>query len=187
VLIVLRPGGETALGLGHLAAVTAAVTSSLGAVVVRKIGAEERSVVLLLYPMVANFVVLGCALPFVYRPMPLDHLGLLALVAVLGLVAMRLVIAAYRQAEAVIVAPMQYSQILWAAVFGALIFDETPDRYTVIGAGVIIASGVYIVLREGRGSVSQNRPVLEAHVRVETPAAPRPGPLARLRGGGAPG
>ena len=111
--------------------------------------------------MVANFVVLGVALPFVYKPMPIEHLGMIGIIAAFGFVAMLLVISAYRTAEAVIVAPMQYSQILWAVVYGAVFFNENPDFYTALGAGVIIASGIYIVLREDSGTVSINRPVLE--------------------------
>ncbi len=85
VLIVLRPGAEP-LSLGHLAALTAAVFSSLSSVIVRKIGSIERSVVLMLYPMMANFIVLGCALPFVYKPMPIEHLGMLGIIAAFGFV-----------------------------------------------------------------------------------------------------
>ncbi len=181
VLIVLRPdaGG---LSLGHLAALAAAVCSSLASIIVRKIGAEERSVVLLLYPMVANFAVLGCALPFVYKPMPIEHLGMLGIIAAFGFVATLLVIMAYRRAEAVVVAPMQYSQMIWAIFYGYLIFDETPDEWTLIGAGVIIASGIYIVLREDKGTVSENRPVLTTRSRPETGLMPRISLLLR-RGG----
>jgi len=180
VLIVLRPGAAP-LSLGHLAALTAAICSSLASVIVRKIGAEERSAVLLLYPMVANFLVLGCALPFVYRPMPVAHLGMLGIIAAFGFVATLLVIAAYRRAEAVIVAPMQYSQMIWAIFYGYLIFDETPDEWTMIGAAVIMASGIYIVLREGRAKVSENRPVLESRSRPETGLMPRISLLLRRR------
>ena len=69
VIVVLRPGA-TDLTLGHLAALGAAVCSAVGAVVVRKIGQDERSAVMLLYPMMANFLVMACVLPFVYQPMP---------------------------------------------------------------------------------------------------------------------
>jgi S-adenosylmethionine uptake transporter len=172
VLIVLRPG-QADIGMGHLSALTAAAFASLASVIVRKIGQEERSVVLLLYPMVANFVVLGLALPFVYRPMPVEHLGMIGIIALFGFVATLLVIAAYRTAEAVIVAPMQYSQIIWAAIFGALFFDERPDLFTAIGAAVIIASGIYIVFREGGGKVATTRPVLETRTRHDTGTLPR--------------
>ncbi len=172
VMIVLRPG-EGDLGMGHLAALTAAVFASLASVIVRKIGQDERSVVLVLYPMVANFLVLGLALPFVYRPMPIADLGMIGIIAAFGFVATLLVIAAYRTAEAVIVAPMQYSQIIWAAFYGVIFFDEEPDLYTVVGASVIIASGIYIVLREGGGKVVTNRPVIESRSRPDTGTMPR--------------
>ncbi|PZQ97825.1 MAG: EamA/RhaT family transporter [Cereibacter sphaeroides] len=172
VIIVLRPG-QADLQWGHLAGIMAAVFSSLASVIVRKIGQDERSVVLLLYPMVANFAVMGLALPLVYKPMPIEHIGLLGIIAIFNFAATLLVIYAYRAAEAVIVAPMQYSQMIWAAIFGAMFFSETPDLYTLIGAAVIIASGVYIVLREGGGKVATSRPVIDSRSRVETGTMPR--------------
>ena len=172
VLVVIQPG-QTALSAGHLAALLAAFGGAFASIIVRKIGAEERSVVLLLYPMTANFVVMACALPFVYEPPPLDHLGLFAAMALLGSAGGLIIIAAYKTGEAVIVAPMQYSQILWAALFGALFFDEFPDLMTILGAAIIIASGLYIVLRESRGGASENRPVLQSRQRPETGTTPR--------------
>ncbi|WP_375688197.1 DMT family transporter [Pseudooceanicola sp. LIPI14-2-Ac024] len=178
VMVVLRPG-EAELGLGHLAALLAAISSSLASVIVRKIGREERSVVLLLYPMLAQFVVMGSALPFVYQPMPLPHLGLQALMAIMAFAAAALMIEAYRHGEAVIVAPMQYSQILWATFYGALFFAEFPDMNTFVGATVVVGSGLYIVLREGR--VSATAPVLHTRSRFETGTFLRAGVLSRLR------
>lgn len=172
VLIVLRPG-EVDLGLGHLAALSAATTGALTSVIVRKVGKAERAIVLMLYPMVANFVLMGLALPFVYFPMPVFHFGGMALMAALGLIGGLLSIAAYRSAPAVIVAPMQYSQIIWAIFYGWLFFNEKMDMPTGIGTAVIIASGIYIVLREGTPTVSSNRPVLENRSRFETGILPR--------------
>lgn len=179
VLIVLRPGA-TELTLGHAAALMAAVGGALASVIVRKIGREERPVVLLIYPMIASFACMGAALPAVYKPMPLEHLGLLALVAVLAHLAMRFVILAYQMGEAAIVAPMQYSQIVWASIFGLLFFDESIDFYTGLGAAVIIASGVYIVLRESKPGMSENTPVLRTRSRPETGTSPRVGSMIPL-------
>lgn len=176
VLIVLRPGSSD-LTLGHLAALIAAFGGAFASIIVRKIGREERSVVMILYPMVANFVVMGCLLPFVYVPMPIIDLGTLALIAASAFGATLFIIAAYRAGEAVIVAPMQYSQILWATLYGALLFNEWPDGATLIGAGVVIASGIYILTREGRQEVSENRPNLQTRSRPETGTYPRAGVL----------
>lgn len=174
VIVVLRPGG-TEFGLGHAAALVSAVTGALNSIVVRKIGAEERTVVMILYPMMTNFVLMGIALPFVYRPVPLVDFGLMAIVSAMVLVAMALLIMAYQRGEAVMVAPMQYSQILWAALFGALFFDEYPDTATFIGAGIIILSGLYILRREAGSDASSNQPVLRTRTRVGLPAGPRVG------------
>jgi drug/metabolite transporter (DMT)-like permease len=175
VMVVLRPGA-THLGLGHLAALAAAVGGSFASIVVRKIGADERPVVLLLYPMVANFVLMGGALVFVYQPMPIEHIGYLAIISIMAFVAGRMIIGAYKAGEAVIVAPMQYSQILWASAYGYLFFDEKLDRATVVGAGIIIAAGLYIVLREGRSDASGTTPVLRTRARFETGTFLRPRP-----------
>ncbi len=172
VLIVLRPG-DADLGFGHLAALLGALLGSMTSVIVRKIGHDERPIVLMLYPMVANFVVMALALPFVYVPIPMEHLGLLGCMALLGLVGGLLVIAAYRRAPAIIVAPMQYSQIIWALIYGFLIFEEKIDLWTGIGTGVIILAGIYIVLREDKPAVSRNRPVLETRSRFDFGNYPR--------------
>lgn len=172
VMVVLRPGSAP-FELGHLAALVAATGSATASVVVRKIGKDERSAVLMLYPMVANFVVMAAILPMVYRPMPVEHLGLLGVVSLLAFVAGLCMIAAYRRGDAAIVAPMQYSQILWAAGYGVLLFDERGDLFTWIGAGIVIASGLYIVLRESIVGTSRNTPVLRTKTRYESGTMPR--------------
>ncbi len=170
VLVVLQPGA-TAVSWGHIAALVSAITGATASVIMRKIGREERTVVLILYPMVANFVIMAAALPFVYVPMPLADIGLVFIIALFALVAMICMISAYRLGEAVMVAPMQYSQILWATLFGTLLFEETLSTSTMIGAAIIIASGIYIVFREDSASV--NTPVLRTRSRLGTPSAPR--------------
>ncbi len=185
VLIVLRPGSGEGFSLGHLAALGAAATGSLSSIIVRKIGRDERSVVLMLYPMVLTFVATGATMPFVYQPMPVQDLALTAVMAFLGMIGALASIAAYRVAAAIIVAPMQYSQIIWAVLYGWLFFNEGVDFYTAVGSGVIIASGIYIVLRESTPLISQNRPVLENRSRLEMGTMPRiSGWLKRFDRGG---
>ena len=181
VLVVLRPG-QTELSVGQLAALVAAVGGALASIVVRKIGNEERPAVMLLYPMVFNFVLMALVLPFVYVPMPIEHLGLLAVIATFAWIASRLVIAAYQSGEAAIIAPMQYSQIVWASIFGYIFFGEVIDGATAAGAAIIIASGLYIVLRESRSGNSENTPVLRTRSRSETATTPRVSLFMRIAG-----
>ncbi len=180
VIVVLRPGAE-ALTLGHIAGLTAATGSAVVSVVTRKIGAEERSAVILLYPMMGNVVAMGMIMPFVYVPMPIEHLGMLAVVSLFGFTGGLCLVSAYRNGDAAIVAPMQYSQIIWGAAFGAMFFAEIPDRYTWIGAGIIVLSGVYVVIRESFGGRSVQTPVLRTRNRAATPGAPRISAMLRAR------
>lgn len=180
VLIVLRPGAES-LTLGHIAGLTAAAGSATVSVVTRKVGKAERMAVLMLYPMMSNFLLMGMLLPFVYQPMPAEHLGLLAIMSALGFSGGLCIIAAYRAADAAMIAPMQYSQIIWGATFGFLIFSETPDRFTWIGAAVIIAAGLYVVIRESFGGRSTNTPVLKTRTRTGAASSPNIGAMLRAR------
>lgn len=180
VFIVLQPG-ETPLTFAHLAALIAALCSALASVIVRKIGRDERTVVLILYPMMANFILMGALMPFFYHPPALQDMGLNLIIAAFALIAMSLMIAAYKAGEAAIVAPMQYSQLIWATLFGSILFGETIGITTWVGAAIIIASGLYIVLREARGGKSNTTPVLRTRSRFATPSAPRVSTLLPLK------
>ena len=74
---------------------------------------------------------------------------------------------------------MQYSQIVWATAYGALFFGETPDAFTVLGAAVVIGSGLYILFREGHSS--ETTPVRRSRARFETGTTPSIGPGTRHR------
>lgn len=178
VFVVLRPG-STDLTLGHAAALTCACLGGLASIIVRKVGREERTVVLMLYPMVANFIIMGTLMVFTYKPLPINDLGGIGALSVLGFTGGVFLIIAYKASEAAIVAPMQYSQIIWATLFGTLFFGESIDLGTVIGAGIIIMSGLYIVFRESQGGTSQNTPVLRTRSRASSASSFRISPFLR--------
>jgi S-adenosylmethionine uptake transporter len=77
----------------------------------------------------------------------LEHWALTSLMGLELFVGGLLIIAAYRNAPAIIVAPMQYSQIIWAALLGWLVFDETMTPMMIVGIAVIIAAGLFILGR----------------------------------------
>jgi len=100
---------------------------------------------------------------------------MMALVGVFSVIAQHLIILAYRAAPAGVVAPSQYSQIIWATLFGMMFFGEKPDGWVAVGASIIIASGVFVVWREARSNASANTPVLRVRSPRSDTGASRPG------------
>jgi drug/metabolite transporter (DMT)-like permease len=90
----------------------------------------------------------------------LRDFALLSLLGVVAMAAHMLVAQSLRIAQAGIVAPFQYTLIVWAAFFGWLFFDEWPNNLMVFGAVVIVASGLYLLWREGRQDPHGSRPPL---------------------------
>jgi drug/metabolite transporter (DMT)-like permease len=88
--------------------------------------------------------------PFVWVPVQAAHLGQFLGLAFFGTLGMTLMTQAFRLAPAAVVAPFDYTALLWATVLGFLFWAEVPDALTFAGAAVIIASGGFIIWRESR-------------------------------------
>lgn len=149
VIVALNPG-RIDFGVGHLAAVLGMLMAAVHYLIIRKTGGVESSVALLLYPVLGQTIVAFLLLPSRYLPMPLADLATVASISVFGMAGTLLMFAAYRVAPPVVVAPTQYSQIAWAAAFGALFFNEPMTASTAIGMVIIAAAGVLVVWRQER-------------------------------------
>ncbi len=171
IIIVLRPSVET-ITLGHLLGLSAAFCSAGAAIISRKVGSSENAATMILYPLLTSILVTGCILPFVYKPMPLQDLGVMFLIGVFAQIGQLCIVFAYRNASAGFIAPMQYSQIIWAVIFGSLFFNETVDQWVIIGASITILSGLLILWREAK--ISKVRPNLRTRNTRMVSAAPSP-------------
>lgn len=149
VLIALQPG-STSFQLAHLTAICGAATGALNSVLLRKIGHRETAGVMLLYPTAFSALGAGLIMPFVWQPVSGHDLQIGLQMGLLGTLGGLLIIAAYRVAPSIVVAPMQYSQIFWASILGFLFFGEVPGEMTAIGIGVIIAAGMALLFVAGR-------------------------------------
>lgn len=148
VLVILRPGVQT-LGLGHLAAFICALTYSLSALILRRSSGETANA--WLFPMIIVKATATALLVTAVDGWVVPEAGDLALMAVAGLCygsGHFLIILAFRMAPAAVIAPFQYSQMVWAVVFGITVFGDWPDGYTLAGAAIIVGTGIYIALRE---------------------------------------
>ena len=172
VLVVLQPG-DVSFTLGHLAGLGGVIGAATNSLITRRIGQREKMAVMLIYPMLGNFLIMGLIMPFVYEPMPLIHLGSIAVLAILAFLAMFFIVLAFQNASAVIVAPMQYSQILWAGFFGLILFGDQVTPPLVFGSALIIGSGLYIVKREISQTKSLQPVLSDATFRPDNGLRPR--------------
>ena len=147
VLIVLRPG-MVELDPGYLAAVGAAVGFAFVVMMTRQLGRSETGASLVFSVFFGRVLAGGVLLPFAWDPMDWTGIALLVGIGWLGMVGQTFVWLAFRNAPAAVVSPFQFSQIVWGALFGYLLFGDVPDRYVVIGVLVIVGSGLYVFFRE---------------------------------------
>ncbi len=146
-LIVIRPG----MGVVHPAAgfiLLAAFFFAIRQIISRALSDTDRTSTTIIYTAVVSVVLLTIPLPFVWQtPTPSQAL-LLVGIAILAAIAEICVIKALELAMAVVVAPMQYTLILWGTAYGWMVFGQFPDVWTWIGATVIVATGIYTLRRE---------------------------------------
>ena len=147
VLVMLRPG-VAPIGPGSLAALGAACASACAILLVRKLSVTETTTSIAFYSNLTAVLLTGVAFgPTFVVPSLLD-LALMATSGLLGGSALLVLIAAYRRSPAALVAPFQYSQMLWAILLGALFWGDLPEPAMLLGASIVAASGLFILYRE---------------------------------------
>ena len=149
VLIILRPGTGVFQWVSVLPLIMA-VAYAFNQIIARKIGHEEHPVTSLAYTTIVGAVLMTIAVPFDW--VTPDLLGWVMLIAVGGFAggAHFFIIRAYERSAVAVVAPFIYTELLWATLVGVLVFSDVPDLSTIIGATVVAASSLFVLLRQGR-------------------------------------
>ncbi|KQS64755.1 hypothetical protein ASG39_12635 [Rhizobium sp. Leaf371] len=147
VLIVLRPGFRE-LSVGHLAAAIGGLSAAIAIVVLRGMGPTEKRMSLYGAGLLGTLVVSGLLMVSdIAVPTPMEW-AFIASYGILGAVGNALLMTAARLAPANLVAPPQYSQMIWAILFGYFIFDDAIDLPMAGGIALIIFSGLLTLMRE---------------------------------------
>jgi drug/metabolite transporter (DMT)-like permease len=165
VLIMIRPDFAT-VGLGHLFVLLGAGLGALSFIVLRKMGPHEKSAPILFSLF---FTIALVTAPFAFTSFVMPTAGELFVLAMAGLLqgaGQTGLVLATRDAPAVIVAPFQYSQMLWAVLFGVTVFGDSPAPVLFLGLGIVVVSGLYTLWRE----TVRRRPVTLTLGRGEVPA-----------------
>jgi drug/metabolite transporter (DMT)-like permease len=149
VLLVVQPTA-TGIGPGAALALLSALCWSLTQVTSRQMSVTEPSHTILFYYSLAVVVTLGATMPRLWiEPHGLDWLWFL-ICGVAGSFGQFCYNQAFRYGEASMVAPFDYTGLIWATIMGFVVFGDLPSWLVVSGAGLIIASSVYIARRESR-------------------------------------
>lgn len=146
-LIVMRPG-TGAFQVASLWVVASSSTWALASVLTRRIAGRDHAATTLLWSSSVGLLIVLLLLPLVWV-VPTAHD--LVLCAALGFIASSgqfLLVQAYRHAGAATLAPFSYVQLAWSVGLGYLLWGTLPDRWTWVGAAVIVSSGIYTVHRE---------------------------------------
>ncbi len=149
VLIMVGPSGDIYL-LGAAVALTAALFHASLQLALRYLGGHERPETVTLYFFLIGALVTALPLPFVIVTPTPGEIPLLFGVGLSGAAAQWLLSTAFKNAPAAIVTVFNYSGIVWATLFGWLIWQEWPLPAVLAGAGVVIASNLLIIWRESR-------------------------------------
>jgi len=159
VLIAMRPSAQT-ITWPALIALGGSVSFSLLMLITRSLrGASD--VVLASSQFVGTLVFGALLLPFGWLTPGWPGLSLFAIAGTISVCALLCINRSLKLAPASVVVPYQYSMIVWAVMFGYIVFGDTPSLATLIGAAIIIGAGFYIFLREqalGRANDPVNPP-----------------------------
>jgi drug/metabolite transporter (DMT)-like permease len=149
VLVVVRPGSSAFQPASLFPVATAFLYAAL-MISARWVDARESVWTLMLYLVGAGALLSGFIAPFFWTPIRAEDIWLFVGIALFGTGGMTMMTQAFRFAPASILAPLDYTSLVWATAFGWLIWSELPDLATYAGAAIIVGSGVFIVWRERR-------------------------------------
>ena len=156
VLVVLRPAGSGMLTLGGVAVLVASLCYSISAITVRIVGRTDSSESQVFWLMALIGVGAGLIAAPQWTPIRPADAWVLVGVAVSGFLGQLAITEAFHHGEASAIAPFEYSALAWGLALDWLLWRTLPDRFTLIGAAIIVVSGLYLVRRESEHLESEH-------------------------------
>src|SRR6185312_7511823 len=156
VLLMVAPhsglmgGLSTGSALGAGFALSGALLSAFVVVFIRQMSATENSEAIIFYFMAVCAAAGAVSMLWDFVPLDGRQIALLVTCGVMGGLGQLCMTYSYRYAEPSLLAPFDYTAMIWAVALGYFVFAEVPERIVLAGAGVVIVSGLYIVWRERR-------------------------------------
>ena len=152
VLFVIRPGFNE-INLATLAAVGAGICYGFYLISTRKLSVIDSPLMTLIFTGLTGCIAISLIVPFFWTWLSISQWTLLISLAAIGTMAHFLLILSLRYAEASKLAPLGYSEIIMNVIIGYYFFGDFPNQWIWIGLIIIVASGIYISLRETKNSI----------------------------------
>ena len=147
VLVIVQPTGE-GLKLAALVPLGAALFGAIRDLITRKMSATENSMTILVTSMILVTFAGFLTWPLGWVPLEITHLWIFSISSILVGLAQYLMIEAFRLGEIGLISPFKYTSLLWAVLIGFLIWNDIPNNFVLIGSGILILSGVYLLRGE---------------------------------------
>ena len=147
VLIILRPG-SSAFHPAAFIPIVSALAWACTLIMTRMMSGRERASTTMAYSSITGVCIVSALVPFVWVTPSWHDILFGIFIGLASTAGQWIVVLAFRYADASVLAPFQYTQLLWVSILGFMIFGEVPDAWTVTGAAFIVASGLYTAHRE---------------------------------------
>lgn len=148
VVVILRPTGDGMLSLGGLMVLVSAAAYSVSAITVRVIARHDSIESMMFWLCLLMTVIGGAIAAPKWVALSSQHLWPLVIVGITGTLAQFAVTYAFQQGEASMIAPFEYTALVWGVLIDWVLWSMLPDGITLLGAGFLIASGIYLIRHE---------------------------------------
>lgn len=148
VLVVLRPTGEGVLTLAGLAVLVAAFGYAVSAILVRVLARTDSTQATTFWLLALMALGAGLLAWPGWVPLRGEHAAIIAGIGIAGALGQYTITEAFRSGEASLVAPLEYSALVWGVLLDLSLWGVLPDGLTWLGASIIVGSGLYLIRRE---------------------------------------
>lgn len=156
VLVVLNPSGNSLMGYGALMGIISVILYAISSLLLRRLGHRDGTITIAFW--FVTLVGAGAGLLAIpdWKAVESHHWPLLLVLGITGAAGQVLITAAFRRASAAVVAPFDYTHMVWAVMYGYVFWGYLPSLQTWIGSAILILSGLFIIYRERRIMLRQS-------------------------------
>lgn len=148
VVIVLKPTGTGLITIGGIAALASAICYAISAITIRVLSRTDSAPATIFWTLSFISIISGAMVAFDWTPLRWEHGYLFFGVGLFGAIGQHFITQAFRLASPAVVAPIEYTALMWGMLFDWILWLTAPSVRMLGGAAIIVASGLYIIYRE---------------------------------------